>query len=164
MKTNRDKHAHNSRHVTNFVSSQQKYLDFVVLFWILPLDTKEYPVTSIEWGVINIFHSQWGASFFRLSRHFFRFATGHHHSTSDLSSSREKKKKERMRFVQFRRLDESSQETIRVGIQNSDNGSVLDLTNALEQPINLVNALAKLGSQGVIDAAATARYIINIFV
>ena len=69
-----------------------------------------------------------------------------------------------MRFVQFRRLDESSQETIRVGIQNSDNGSVLDLTNALEQPINLVNALAKLGSQGVIDAAATARYIINIFV
>ena len=63
-----------------------------------------------------------------------------------------------MRFVQFRRLDESSQEIIRVGIQNSDNGSVLDLTNALEQPINLVNALAKLGSQGVIDAAATARY------
>ena len=62
-----------------------------------------------------------------------------------------------MRFVQFRQLDES-QEIIRVGIQNADNGSVLDITNALGQPINLVNALAKLGSQGVIDAATTARY------
>jgi hypothetical protein len=60
-----------------------------------------------------------------------------------------------MRFVQFRSLDDS-QETIRVGIQNVDNGTVLDLTEALDQPINLANALAKLGSQGVIDAAATA--------
>jgi len=62
-----------------------------------------------------------------------------------------------MRFVQFRSLDDS-QETIRVGIHNVDNGTVLDLTDALGQPINLVNALAKLGSQGVTDAAATARY------
>ncbi|XP_032794648.1 fumarylacetoacetate hydrolase domain-containing protein 2 [Daphnia magna] len=62
-----------------------------------------------------------------------------------------------MRFVQFRLLDDS-QETIRVGVYDKDNGNVLDLSNALQQPnagpINMVNALAKLGSRGVMDTAA----------
>ncbi|XP_059353621.1 fumarylacetoacetate hydrolase domain-containing protein 2-like isoform X2 [Daphnia carinata] len=64
-----------------------------------------------------------------------------------------------MRFVQFRLLDDS-QQTIRVGIYNKDNGNVLDLTSALQQPnagpINMVNALAKLGSQGVMHTAASS--------
>lgn len=65
-----------------------------------------------------------------------------------------------MRFVQFRLLNDS-EETIRIGIYDKDNGNVLDLTTALQQPnagpINMVNALAKLGSQGVMEAAAS-RY------
>jgi hypothetical protein len=91
-----NKHAYHSRHVTNFDSSSQQ--QHTVVFWILLLDTKEYPVwPKSSWKSSEHLHSQWGASSFRLSRHFFPFATGHHHRlTSDLTiaARKEKRKKE----------------------------------------------------------------------
>lgn len=59
-----------------------------------------------------------------------------------------------MRFVQFRQSDDGK-ETIRVGVQKEKNGNVVvvDLSPALPDCHHLVHALAKLGSQRVIDAA-----------
>lgn len=56
-----------------------------------------------------------------------------------------------MRFVQFRQLGDDK-ETIRVAIQK-DNGHLVDLSHAFLNCHHLVNALAKFGGQGVIDAA-----------
>lgn len=57
-----------------------------------------------------------------------------------------------MRFVQFRLLGDVKQAT-RIGIIRTDNGKVVDLTNSLPECHNLVQALTKLGIQGVTDAA-----------
>lgn len=71
-------------------------------------------------------------------------------SESDLTSRR----RGEMRFVQFRQVDDA-EERIRVGVQK-DNGNVVDLTNVLPNCNHLLNALTKLGTSCVIEAAAKA--------
>jgi hypothetical protein len=60
-------------------------------------------------------------------------------------------KKNRMRFIQFRLLNDLTKVT-RVGLQKT-NGKIVDLSKALPSSRSLIDALTKLGSKGLVDRA-----------
>lgn len=74
---------------------------------------------------------------------------------SNANLTRERGGERKMRFVQFRQSNDDK-EAIRVGIQK-ESGNLVDLSHALPNCRHLVDALAKFGIQGVIDAAQS-RY------